>query len=55
MPILFGTIAGALLMLTVTGILSATQLIAIGIGGIIGLSLIGMQPIAKIINWRNER
>ena len=44
---IFGTIAGILLMLTVAGILSATQLIAIGIGGIIGSILIAPMWAAR--------
>ncbi|MDN6193659.1 MAG: hypothetical protein L0I88_01320 [Alkalibacterium sp.] len=47
MAYLFGTIAGILLMLTVAGILSATQLIAIGIGGIIGSILIAPMWAAR--------
>lgn len=55
MALLFGTIAGILLMLTVSGIIGPVEIIAISIGIIIGCGLIGIIPSAKFINWRNER
>lgn len=55
MAILFGTIFGALFMLTITGVIDVVGILAIGFGLIIGSALIGMQPIAKFTNWRIDR
>lgn len=47
MAILFGSIAGALLMLTVTGILSPVAIVSLSIGLIIGGCLIAPQMAGK--------
>lgn len=52
MPILFGTIAGALLMLTVAGVINAAH---ISIALIIFLAIVGILLAKDFINWRNER
>lgn len=47
MALLFGSVAGILLMLTVTGILSPVAIVSIGIGGILGGCLIAPQLSGK--------
>ena len=47
MALLFGSIAGILLMLAVTGTLSPVVIVSIGIGGVIGGCLIAPQISGK--------